>query len=505
MPPGKPSVMKSLLRLCLAPLLVALVEAANFQGDLTALNVGAVFPGDQEYANDTQAYNLRFDFKPAAMAFPTTPDEVSEVVKLGVQYDYKVVARSGGHSYIANGLGGMDSVLVIDMSKFKNITVHDDGTATIGSGNRLGDIALTLNDQGRAMPHGACPYVGIGGHASYGGFGFTSRMWGLTLDVIQSIDLVLPNGTISTVSATQHGDLFWAMRGAGSSYAITTSITVQTFPVPPTGRIFVYAWTFNSSSATAAISDFQQFVENTQDLPPALGGEFRIVRGPSLGTVVVYLFGGWWGPSDELDSVLAPYMSLRPPVELALVSNGTYIDSLSARWGNMTLNTTTGPDNTDTFYVKSLMTPEDSPISDKALQVFFDFLANDGFNSEANWFVEVELYGGRNSAINAVPWSATAFAHRSSLWTLQMYAYPNNHLPPFPSSGFTLLDDMANTIISNSPPDWDYGAYPNYVDDRLQNYASLYYNGHYPLLRYLKSQYDPLNTFDFPTGIQPKA
>ena len=56
--------------------------------------------------------------------------------------------------------------MVIDMSNFKQVSV-DPKTfiATIGPGNRLGDVALSLNDAGRAIPHGTCPYVGIGGHS----------------------------------------------------------------------------------------------------------------------------------------------------------------------------------------------------------------------------------------------------------------------------------------------------------------------------------------------------
>ena len=93
-------------------------------------------------------------------------------MKIGAQYNLRVVARSGGHSYIANGLGGKDGLLVVDMSNFKTVSV-DPSThvATIGPGNRVGDVALALNNKGRAMPHGTCPYVGIGGHS--GQFFFT--------------------------------------------------------------------------------------------------------------------------------------------------------------------------------------------------------------------------------------------------------------------------------------------------------------------------------------------
>ena len=52
------------------------------------------------------------------------------------------------------------------MSNFTQISVDPTSfVATIGPGNRLGDVALGLNDAGRALPHGTCPYVGIGGHS----------------------------------------------------------------------------------------------------------------------------------------------------------------------------------------------------------------------------------------------------------------------------------------------------------------------------------------------------
>jgi FAD/FMN-containing dehydrogenase len=115
------------------------------------------------------------------------------------------------HSYIANGLGGRNGTVVIDLNKhFTKVQVDTaSGRATIESGNRLGDIALTLNDHGQGFGHGTCPYVGIGGHASFGGFGYASRLWGMVLDVVVSMDLVLANGTIVTASKAQNSELFW--------------------------------------------------------------------------------------------------------------------------------------------------------------------------------------------------------------------------------------------------------------------------------------------------------
>ena len=45
---------------------------------------------------------------------------------------------------------------------------------------------------------------------AFGGWGYTSRMWGLTIDTIQSLEVVLANGTITTLSNETHPDLFWA-------------------------------------------------------------------------------------------------------------------------------------------------------------------------------------------------------------------------------------------------------------------------------------------------------
>lgn len=105
------------------------------------------------------------------------------MVKVGSSHKYPVVARSGGvclhfliydcveahfvlqHSYIANGLGGKNGAVVIDLRNLKQITVSSSGIATIQTGNRLGNVAVGLNDHGRALPHGTCPYVGVGGHS----------------------------------------------------------------------------------------------------------------------------------------------------------------------------------------------------------------------------------------------------------------------------------------------------------------------------------------------------
>ena len=83
----------------------------------------------------------------------------------------------------------MDGSVVIDMSNFKQISI-DPTTfiATIGPGNRLGDVALSLNNEGRALPHGTCPYVGIGGHSGKQLINFKINSFLFFMKVMEGMD-----------------------------------------------------------------------------------------------------------------------------------------------------------------------------------------------------------------------------------------------------------------------------------------------------------------------------
>ncbi|KAH9484717.1 Xylooligosaccharide oxidase [Psilocybe cubensis] len=351
--------------------------------DLTSKsNFTVLTPSSPGYANASTAFNLRFTFKPAAVAYPTTPQQISTILSLTTKYNHQAVARSGGHSYIANGLGGKDGVVVVDMSNFKTVTVDSQTkVASIGVGNRLGDVALALNAHGRALPHGTCPYVGVGGHSGHGGYGFTSRKWGLTLDTIQAIDVVLADGTIlNGVSNSKHSDLFWALRGSSSSFGIVTTIHTNTFAAPPSTTSFEYQWDFSVSEAVAATAAFQAYVVSP-NLPQEMGSEIVLGAGSSKGRISFGLTGGWYAPADQYDAALQPYLKNLPKPQSATVINGSYIDSVQFFGGIGRLNTTGIPDGHDTFYAKSLMTPESAPMSNKSLTAFYTYLANEGFTA----------------------------------------------------------------------------------------------------------------------------
>ena len=123
------------------------------------------FPQDLDYFSKINAYNLDYPVYPAAIVRPTTVEEVSAAVKCAVKAGVKVQPRSGGHSYANYCLGGVDGALVVDLVHLQKFDM-DTATleATIGAGTLLGDVTKRLHDAGgRAIAHGICPQVGIGG------------------------------------------------------------------------------------------------------------------------------------------------------------------------------------------------------------------------------------------------------------------------------------------------------------------------------------------------------
>lgn len=79
---------------------------------------------------------------------------------------------------------------------------------------------------------GTVNHTGVGGLILGGGFGWLTSRYGLTIDNLLSAELVLANGSIVRASETENKDLFWAIRGAGSSFAVVTEFVLKAYDQP---------------------------------------------------------------------------------------------------------------------------------------------------------------------------------------------------------------------------------------------------------------------------------
>jgi FAD/FMN-containing dehydrogenase len=377
-----------------------------------------------------RAYNLDFPVQPAAVTFPKSSVEVEKIVRCATQGGLKVQARGGGHSYgnygarksflpsptrlmsdSHEGLGGSDGAIVVDMKHFRDFSIDTvTQVATIGAGTPLQDVTRQLhNAGGRAMAHGTCPSIGIGGHATIGGIGPTSRMWGMALDHILEVEVVLANSTTIRASATKNPDVLFAVKGAGASFGIVTEFKVRTEPEP--GSAVQYSYTFNLGNAGSNANLFKEWQSLISE--PTLSRKFASVFTVSHNIAVVS--GTYFGSKTEFDAFQLEHRF--PNSTKSSAVEFTDWQGLVAHWGEKTfLQIIT--DVPAWFYSKSLSFSPQTLIPASGIDALFQYMMNQNSGTPA-WFVIFDLVGG---AINDVPTNATAYAHRNSLYWMQSYA-----------------------------------------------------------------------------------
>ncbi|RAH44644.1 FAD-binding oxidoreductase [Aspergillus brunneoviolaceus CBS 621.78] len=451
----------------------------------------AAFKGDLLYQTlAVKVYNLNYPVTPAAVTFPTSSTQVSEIVQCANQLGYKVQAKSGGHSYANYGLGGTNGAIVVDLKNMKSFA-YDATTqrATVGAGMLNGELDTHLVSAGnRAVAHGTSPQIGIGGHATIGGLGPTARQWGMELDHVLSAEVVLANGSIVRASDTENPDLLFAVKGAGASFGVVTEFVLRTEAAPT--EAVQYTYTFNllgsASSRAQLFSDWQAFITE-EDLTRKLASIITILAGS------VVISGTFFGSQAEYDAL---GLAARFPGADGNSSAIVFTDwlGLTAHWAEQSILDLTG-DIPAHFYARCLAFQQDTQISEDGVQQLFEYLDTASTGSLL-WFVIFDLEGG---AINDVPNDATGFAHRDTLFWMQSYAVT---LGQVSQTTYDFLDGV-NEIIRNNTPGIGDGVYPGYVDPRLEDPRRSYWGGNLERLGRIKAAVDPGDVFHNPQGVLP--
>ena len=137
--------------------------------------------------------------------------------------------RGGGHSVAGHSIcsGG----LLIDLRLMGGVlTDPESRRARVGGGATWRSVDACSAMHRLAMPGGTFDTTGVAGLTLGGGIGHLIGLHGLTLDNLESAEVVLADGTVVTASNTVEPELFWALRG-GRELRRRDRIRVQAAPI----------------------------------------------------------------------------------------------------------------------------------------------------------------------------------------------------------------------------------------------------------------------------------
>ncbi|PNY18835.1 Cannabidiolic acid synthase [Tolypocladium capitatum] len=448
------------------------------------------YPSDPLYQLAwVKPYNLQIPVTPIAVIQPNSAIEVAGAVKCAVSGGVKVQAKSGGHSYANFGLGGQDGALVIDLGNLKDFSMdRQTWHATFGAGYRLGELDTQLhNNGGRAMAHGTCPGVGIGGHATIGGIGPMSRMWGTALDHVVEVQVVTATGDIKIASETQNADLFWALRGAGASFGVITRFTVKTHPEP--GNVVQYTYSIDVGTQAQMAPVYQAWQAIAGD--PNLDRRFStLFIAQPLGALIT---GTFYGTRAEYD---ATGLADRLP-------GGGLLDLKVSDWlGHLVhIAEVTGlvlGEIPSHFYSKSLALRQEDLLKEDAVKTVFEYMGGTDAGTLL-WFVIFDSEGGAMADTAA---NATAYPHRDKVIMYQSYVVG---IPSISGQSRAFAEGIHTRIRHGAP-----GAstsYAGYVDPDLERAVAqqVYWGANLPQLRQVKKVWDPWGVFYNPQSVDPAA
>ncbi|KAH9174871.1 FAD-binding domain-containing protein [Lactarius sanguifluus] len=297
-------------------------------------NVSQVFsPPATEYASDNEHALASSSETSACSVEPGSTQDLGLILQVVGKSRTPFGVKSGGHS----GNRGFSSTrgVQISLARFNTFNVNTQAqTVELGTGLTWGDIYERLDPYGVTVIGGRHPGVGVGGLTLGGGYSFKSNEHGLAIDNAVAFELVLPNGTVTTVTAEDH-DLWFALRvsgddnfhwspwlgrlslqGGGNNFGIVTKFTVKSHPQ---GQVWGGIILFGSDQLGAIKNATAQFTSKVTDPNAALVSSFFYSYGEVIPAVTLF-YNAPQPPSGIFDAFL------RIPNQQQDIHTRSYVD-----------------------------------------------------------------------------------------------------------------------------------------------------------------------------------
>jgi FAD/FMN-containing dehydrogenase len=430
-------------------------------------------PGDSAYNEARRIHNGLIDKRPTLIAQCRDAKDVAVALQLARQLSLPVSVRGGGHNVAGRAVA--DSGLMIDLSLDRDVRVDPVAhTAVAQGGATWAEFNRATQEHGLATTGGVISSTGVAGLTLGGGLGWLMGLHGMAVDNLIAAEVVTADGRILNVSADEHPDLFWALRGGGGNFGVATALTFRLHPIKQVVGGLV------SHPLDRGPEMLRFFRGTTESAPDELSVFAALLHAPDgsgakLGAMIVF------HPDPEAGMrAVGPVRAFGPPI-MDMVGPMPYEQLNSMLDGGF-------PKGALNYWKSSFLSTLTDDAIDTLVRLFRECPAPMGA-------LMLEHFHG---AVTRVPVAATAFPHRQTGYNLLI---ASQWLDPAQSDECIAWAKRAYDAMR---PFMARGRYVNYLgDDEGGDSVALAYGSNFARLREIKKAYDPANIFQLNQNIQP--
>jgi FAD/FMN-containing dehydrogenase len=442
-------------------------------------------PGEAGYDDAVNIWNRAIARRPAVVASCTSSSDVAAALAFARQQGLEVSVRGGGHNYA--GFALCDDGLMVDLTPMKAVSVDADARrAKCGGGTTWGELDAATQAHGLAVPGGFISRTGVAGLTLGGGFGWLSRLAGLSSDNLVGAEVVTADGRVLRASETDNPDLLWAIRGGGGNFGVVTEFEFRLHSVGPMLQLGLFL--FSPDQGRELFRFARDFVENLPDecgvflaglsLPPEPFVPEELHFSPAFALVVV----GFGDEHDHAELIEPIKRTLTPIVELITPIPYVGLQQMfdaSAPWGMHS-------------YEKAVYLAE---LTDGAIDTILEHQAK---KVSPLSFVPIFVLGGGYRRADS---DATAFGGSRGLryvvnisaTALSPAEYESERA--WSRAYWTALVEHAVGV----------GSYVNFMTEYEEDRVRSAYGPKYDRLQQIKAAYDPDNVFHLNANIPPAS
>jgi FAD/FMN-containing dehydrogenase len=447
---------------------------AGFKGDV-------ILPGDGAYESARKIWNGMIDKRPALIARCAGTPDIVRAVNFARGTGAMLAVRGGGHNIAGNAL--CDDGLVIDLSGMKAVAV-DAGArrATVEGGATLADFDAATQAHGLSTPMGINSTTGIAGLTLGGGFGWLSRKHGMTVDNLESAEVVTAAGEVVRANAKEHPDLFWALRGGSGNFGVVSRFEFRLHPLGP--NVLTGLIAFPMAEAKSILRKYDDFAASAPDdltvwtvlrlAPPLpfLPSEFH-----GKGIVALALF--YAGDPAKGEALIAPLRKFGTVL-------GEHVGVQPYAAWQQTFDPLLAPGARNYWKSHNFTTLKDG---------LFDTVV-DALGKLPSPECEI-FFGGIGGATARPAVDSAAYAHRDARYVMNVHGRWQSAADDARCIGW------ARDFFKASAPFASAGVYVNFLTADEGDRVGNAYGPNYDRLARVKRQYDPDNLFRVNQNIKP--